>query len=87
MPLVKRVKSAFLFPNGNLAACDSAGEHIPELQGPYSIDKHKRILLEATDDCEFNGFQILPGGFCQAARDWSDHFRKQNMSYEEIQAI
>lgn len=67
MALKKRVQNAYLFENGNLAAFDSAGKQIGELQGAYSIKKHKRILLEAMDDCEFQGFNILPKGFIRHA--------------------
>ena len=83
----KRVKNAYLFDNGNLAAFDIAGEQIPELQGAYSIETHKRILLEAMDDCEFNGFYSLPPGFNIAAKQYADYFKKQNLSWEEIQAL
>jgi hypothetical protein len=87
MSLQKRVKSAYLFPTGILAVCDIKGEQIPELQGTYSIEKHMRILLERFDDCEFQGFGILPPGFCQTAFAKADYFRGRNLSYEEIQKI
>lgn len=83
----QRVVAAFLFPNGNLAVFDKNGNQIPELQTQYSIETHKRILLEAVDGCEFHGFDILPYGFITAAWDWADYFRKQNMSYEEIKNL
>lgn len=83
----KRVKTAYLFDNGNLAVCDEKGEQIPELQGQYSIHTHKRILLEAMDSCEYNGFEILPIGFILAARDWANYFRSKNMSLEEINSL
>lgn len=47
MPLIKRVANAYLFPNGMLAVCDAAGQQIGELQGAYSIEKHKQIALES----------------------------------------
>lgn len=87
MPLKKRVQTAFLFPNGVLAACDARGEQIPELQGAYSIDKHKRICLEALPDCKFNGFHILPDGFFSAVDSWLEYFADKNMSWEEINDI
>lgn len=86
MPLIKRVKNVYLFPNGNLAAFDLTGEQIPELQGTYSIEKHKRILLEADDWCKFEGFHILPIGFIQHAID-VNYFREKNMSWEEIKEL
>ena len=76
MPLTKRVKSAFLFPNGMLVACGIDDQQIPELNGPYSINKHKRIILESCDDCEFKGFDILPDGFVRLANDIL-YFRKK----------
>lgn len=87
MALIKRVKDAYLFPNGNLVACDAAGNQISELQDPYSIDKHKRILLEAMDNCEFKGFGILPAGFQTSASLWARYFREQNLSFEEIENL
>jgi hypothetical protein len=87
MALIKRVHSAYLFPNGNLAACDTMGNQIPELQGAYSIDKHKRILLEASDACMFKGFSVLPPGFIKHAYEWAVFFRERNMSFEEIENL
>lgn len=87
MPLTKRVKDAFLFPNGNLAVCDAAGEQICELQGMYSIDKHKRILLERLDNCVLHGFEALPEGFYRTANEWAIYFRLKNLSWEEIQEL
>ncbi len=85
MALNKRVTSAILLSTGNLAVFDLERQQIPELQGSYSIDTHQRILLEATDDCKFEGFHILPYGFTQHARDFADYFRGKNLSWEEIQ--
>jgi len=85
--LIKRVKNAYLFPNGNLAACNIEGHQIPELQGQYSIEIHKRILLEALDDCEFKGFHLLPNGFVRTAEDWARFFRDKNKSYKEIKEL
>lgn len=85
--LIKRVKAAYLFENGSLAAIDTKGKQVPELQGEYSIKKHKRILLEATDDCEFKGFEILPYGFYRSAKSFADYFRNQNMSWDKIQSL
>ena len=87
MPLIKRVKSVYLFENGNLAVFDRNGEQICELQGLYSLDKHKRIMLEASDDCEFNGFHILPSGFKQTVVLWLTYFADKHLSWEEITSI
>ena len=87
MALTKRVTSAFLFPTGNLAVFDCTGAQIPELQGTYSIELHKRITLEATDMCEFHGFHMLPKGFIDTAYDWAEHWIEKNMSWDEIQSI
>lgn len=83
MALKKRIQNAYLFENGNLVIFDSTGSQIGELQGAYSIDKHKRILLEAMDDCKFEGFYILPKGFIKHAED-INHFREKNMSWDDI---
>jgi hypothetical protein len=87
MPLVKRIKNTYLFPNGNLAVFGFDGQQIPELQGAYSIDKHKRILLEAREDCEFSGFDILPIGFIEHAKRFSDYFKERGLSWEEIEEV
>lgn len=87
MALKKRVANAYLFPNGNLAAFNFEGEQIGELQGAYAIDTHKRILLEAMDDCKFLGFNILSSGFIKHAKDYADYFREQNLSFEDIQSL
>lgn len=87
MPLIKRVAAAFLFESGVIAVTDAHGQQIPELQGSYSIEKHKRILLEALPDCELNGFEILPTTFISKATAWANWFRNQNMSYEDIKNI
>ena len=87
MPLEKRVKNVYLFTNGNLATFNYEDEQVPELQGPYSIDIHKRILLEAIDDCEFKGFHVLPIGFISHAKEWSDYFKGKNLSWDEIKQL
>lgn len=88
MALIKRVKTAYLFPNnGMLVTCDANGQQIGELQGAYSIDTHKRILLEAMDDCEFKGFDILPLGFIKHAKDFANMWRERNMSMEDIENL
>lgn len=85
--LIKRVKNTSLFTNGNLAVFDIDGQQIPELQGQYSIEKHKRIMLEALNDCDFEGFHVLPSEFVKTAEDWSEYFRDKNMSYKEIKEL
>lgn len=85
--LIPRVKTAYLFPEGQLAVFDIAGHQIAELQGMYSIEKHKRILLEALPDCAFKGFHQLPQGFTQSVKGWADLFRKKNLSWEEIENL
>ena len=87
MSLEKRVVNAYLFDNGNLAVFDWTGHQVEELQGAYSIDKHKRILLEATDTCRFKGFNILPSGFVSHAKDYADYFRDKNLSWDEIKEL
>lgn len=87
MALKKRVTKVYLLPNGNFTVFNTEGQQIGELQGPYSIDLHKRILLEAMDDCEFDGFSILPSGFIKHAKDYADYYRGLDMSWEEIQNL
>ncbi len=87
MALEKRVLHAYLFPNGNLATFDFGGSQIPELQGQYSIETHKRILLEARDDCEFKGFGMLPPSFTVTAKEWADYWRNKNMGFDDIQKL
>lgn len=83
MAVIKRVKKVYLFETGNLSVFDETGQRIPELEGPYSIDKHKRILLEAADDLKFEGQHILPFGFIKTAWEWSAHFREKGIAWEE----
>jgi len=87
MTLIKKIKAAYYFPNGNLAVIDNNGNQYGELQGAYSIDKHKRILLEANDDCEFKGFDDIPDSMTNSAKSWANFFREKNMSFEEIQKL
>lgn len=83
MTVIKRVKKAFLFETGNLSVFDEADQQIPELQGTYSIEKHKRILLEAADNFKFEGQHLLPFGFIKTAWEWSAHFREKGIPWEE----
>jgi len=83
MTVIKRVKKAYLFETGNLSVFDEAGQHIPELEGTYSIDKHKRIFLEAADGFKFDGQHILPFGFMKTAWEWSVYFREKGIPWEE----
>lgn len=87
MPLIKRAKDVYLFPTGMLAVCGEDGQQIPELQGPYSIVLHRRIMLEALDECIFIGFEILPFEFCQVVRNWLKHWHDKNLSWDEIHAL
>lgn len=83
MTVIKRVKKVFLFETGNLAVFDEHDQRIAELEGPYSIDKHKRIFLEAADNFKFDGQHILPLGFMKTAWEWSAHFREKGIPWEE----
>lgn len=87
MPLEKRVLDVYLFENGTLGVTDIDGQQIGELQGLYSIEKHKRILLERFDDCVFRGFEMLPVGFHKTANEWADYYRGRNLSWKEIQEL
>ncbi len=88
MALVKRIKYAYLFPNigGVINVYDETGSKIPEFTQYYSIDLHRRILLEALDDCDFIGFDILPNGFNIEAQKIIE-YRKQNLSWEEYKEL
>lgn len=81
---IQRVKNAYLFENGNIAAFDLSGQQIPELQGAYSIHVHQRLLLEATDDCEFKGFEMVPLGWKKTVNSWFEYFKSKDLSWEEI---
>lgn len=85
MPINKRIKAAFLFENGNLAVIDTAGNQVGELQGPYSIEKHQRILIEAVSGCEMNGFEILPKGFIAHANELADYCIKNDLNYDDLE--
>lgn len=87
MPLIKRVADVFLFPTGMLAVCDVKGEQIGELQGPYSIEKHRRIRLEALESCNYHGFNILPEGFAETVNNWIAYWYDKNLSWDEINAL
>ena len=87
MALKKRVYASYLFPNGNLGTFDFEGKQIPELQGTYSIETHKRILLEAMDTSNLYGFGILPQEFIKTVNEYANYFRSQNLSWEEIKAL
>lgn len=81
---IKRVTSAFLFENGVLAVFDEAGQQIGELQGLYSIEKHQRIMAEATDNIELKGFEILPAGFKRVVDQMTTYLRQNDISWQEL---
>jgi hypothetical protein len=84
MPNIRRAKSVYLFTHGIVATCDYMGEQIPELQGSYSIDLHRRILLEALPDCDFMGFEILPSSFIESVNTWYIYYKDKDLSWDEI---
>lgn len=51
----RRVKSAYLFRNGMVAAFDDSGQQIPELQGEKA-DVFRPLMDRADADTEFFGF-------------------------------
>ncbi len=81
---MRDIKSVYLFPNGNVASFNIAGEQVPELQGSYSIDLHKKIKLRSVDNCSFSGFGILPHGFNENVNQFIKYWRDKNMTWEEI---
>ncbi len=88
MPLVKRIRYAYLFQNigGVINVYDDNGDKIPEFTQYYSIELHKRIILEALDNCDFSGFDVLPNGFHSEVKKMIE-YRKQNMSWEEYKEL
>ncbi len=87
MPLQLRISHARLNANGSMIIFDLNGNQIPELQKDYSIENHKRVLLEADDNCLFSGFDILPPSFHKEAKAWSSYYRQRYMSWEEIKEL
>lgn len=73
--MVKDVGAVFLFDNGMVATCNIEGEQIPELQGSYSIELHKKIFLRATTNCEWKGFEIIPVGWIESINNWYKFFK------------
>lgn len=53
--------AVFLFPNGNTAATDSAGEQIPELQVSWLLTYVEFLISKGVDPTRIE-FR-LPGGF------------------------
>ena len=48
--------SAFKFPNGNVAVCDSKGVQISALQGVWTTELESKIRINALHNCEYYGF-------------------------------
>lgn len=84
---IKRAQKVFLLDNGMIVTFDVKGTQISELQGAYSIDLHKRILLEACQGCTLNGFEILPSGFLQHVNAWFNYWKFKNLSWNEINEL
>lgn len=84
---MKKLKAVYLFPNGNIAVFDTSGQQVPELQGEYSLEKHRRILLQADNSTTFEGFEHLPAGFVESAKKWAEYFKKQNLTWEQIESL
>lgn len=82
MPLTKHIKYAYLLPGGIINCYDANGNLLKEFTQFYSLLLHKRIILEATDNCEYIGFDILPNGFnVEACR--IIEYRSRNLSWDE----
>ncbi len=48
---MKKAKSIFIFPNGNIAVCDEAGQQIPELQDSWiNFEVLKRLAKVIAKD-------------------------------------
>ena len=85
MSSIKRKLSAvFLFPNGFIAVCGKDGQQVNDLQGEYSVELHKRIMLEADFDTEIKGFHVLPKAFSEIANEFSDYWKPKKMTWDQI---
>lgn len=52
-----RIKSVFVFPNKNVAVCGYDDQQMPELQGTLSDELMERIVEQADEDTEWNGWK------------------------------
>lgn len=50
------VKSAYKFPNGQVATFNYKNEQLPELQGTYDFELRKKIEERSNDSTEWHGF-------------------------------
>lgn len=50
------VMVTYKFPNGMVCTCDMQGDQVPELQGKYSPELHKKIKYYSNEKTEWNGF-------------------------------
>lgn len=77
-----RIKEALLMSNGNLMVTDYEGKQISELQGTYSIETHKRIMLLADNETKFVGFNIIPESFSHVVNEFVLFWNKKGWSYQ-----
>lgn len=54
------IKTAYLWANGMLMVFGEDGEQIPELQGPFDLERYQAIKDRATPDTEWHGFNEQP---------------------------
>lgn len=79
-----QVHYAFLQASGKLTVLDANRQPIPYFSGYYSIQQHKRILLEAAPTCQFLNFDLLPRGFTNTCMDFATYYREQKLTWEQI---
>lgn len=54
-----RVSVTWKFGNGMVSTCDENGQQIPDLQGKYTHDLHRKITEASDDSTEWKGFGPL----------------------------
>ena len=77
-----QIKEAILMDNGNLLVSDYEGNQIAELQGQYSFETHKRILLASDEKTRISGFDIIPTSFKSEIKSFVDYWKSHGWSYE-----
>lgn len=76
------IKEALLMANGNLMVSDKNGKQIAELQGQYSFETHKRILLASDENTKITGFEIIPPSFKREIKDFVSFWKAKGWTYE-----
>ena len=53
------IKSSYLFPNWMIVTYGHGGDQLPDYQGKYTEDLHRKILERADSKTEMHGFPKL----------------------------